>query len=277
MNFSEKWGLYVITLSLVLLTVLICMQRYADYDLWWHLKLGEYFISQLQLPSTDSFSYVASGQQQFVGEWLADSIIYLIFISSGFLGLNLFKAAILLITFYLLYLRMKDVSNNERSNVVAIILTLLLVLFSSRFHLFARPYLFSLPMVAGFLYILGNKHRYDWHRLLVLPMLMLVWINLSVGAIFGIFLVFMAMFSEIVQQRSIRLLPIFVLTALASLINPEGYRYFTYVLFWVTDSTQSLIGENQPISLELLFGGGFWYTIWFQILALGSIFGFIHK
>jgi hypothetical protein len=277
MKFSERFGPFVMTVSLALLTVFICMQRYADYDLWWHLKLGEYLFNHLQLPSTDSFSYVASGQQQFTGEWLADAVIYLIFISGGFLGLNLFKAAILLTTFFLLYLRMRDVSNDAKVNVVAVVLTLLLVLFSGRFHLFARPYLFSLPMVAGFLYILENRHRYDRYRLLVLPLLMALWVNLSVGAIFGVFLVCMAMLSEIFQQRSIRLLPIFLLTALASLVNPETYRYFTYVLFWATDSTNALTGENQPISLDLLFGGGFWYTIWFQILAVGSIIGFIHK
>jgi len=277
MKFPEKLGPFAITVSLALLTVFICMQRYADYDLWWHLKLSEYFFEQLQLPSTDSFSYVASGQQQFTGEWLGDAVIYLVFISGGFLGLNLFKAVILLTTFFLLYLRMRDVSNDTRTNAVAVILTLLLVLFSGRFHLFVRPYLFNLPMVAGFLYVLGNRHRYDRRKLLVLPLLMILWVNLSVGAIFGVILICIAMFSEIIQQRSIRLLPIFLLTALAALLNPETYHFYTYVLFWATDPAGALLGENQPISLDLLFGSGFWYTIWFQVLAAGSIIGFIHK
>lgn len=271
----ENAGRWLLTGSLAALTVFICMQRYADYDLWWHMKLGEFFLSHFAFPSVDTFSYPAAGQPQFTGEWLADSLIYLIYTHGGYLGLNLFKAAMLLTAFFLLYLRMRDLAAERGVNLAAAILTLLLVLFSFRFHLFARPYLFSLPMLAGFLYLLGDPQRYGSRRLFVLPLLMLVWINLSVGAIFGLIVVFAALAADLFHQRSWRLLPVAALTALAALINPEGLRYFAYVFTWATDPGNTATGENQPLSIDLLWGSGFWYTIWFQILVGASAIGFL--
>ena len=41
--------------ALALLTVLLCMTKYADYDLWWHLKLGETIYSTHSLPGSTRF------------------------------------------------------------------------------------------------------------------------------------------------------------------------------------------------------------------------------
>jgi tetratricopeptide (TPR) repeat protein len=260
--------------ALTLLTILVCMTRYADYDLWWHLKLGEQIFATWRLPSLDSFSYTVAGRHQFTGEWLADLLIYLTYQGGGFLGLNLLKAALLLATFRLLYLQMMESMPEKRGAVVAAMVTLVLVLFAVRFRLFVRPYLFSLPLLAATLHLLGKRHTAG-KGIYLLPPLMLVWANMSVGAVFGLFALGVALVVDLLQRRSLRLLPVLLLAVAASLANPETYRLYTLSLDLTSDPYRTLVGEYQPISREILFGSGLRYTLCFQLLAVGGILSLV--
>ncbi len=274
MTMSGKQGTILLGAALSVLTLLLCMTRYADYDLWWHLKLGELVVTDWRLPSSDSFSYTVFGRHQFTGEWLGDAVIFLTFKTGGFLGLNLLKALMLLATFRLLYLRMTESSPEGRAHAAAAIITLVLVLFAVRFRLFVRPYLFSLPMLAAYLHLLGPGRR-EGRGIYLLPVLMLLWANLSVGAVFGVFAVGVATVTEFLRSRSTRLLPVLLLTVAASLVNPETWRLYTLTLGLTSDPYRTLVGEYQPITREILFGSGLRYTLCFQVLAVGGALHFM--
>jgi len=266
----------VLFASLALLTLLICMTRYADYDLWWHLKLGETIYSTRGLPWLDTFSYTAAGRHQFTGEWLADLIIFLTFQSTGFLGLNLLKSLLLLISFGVLFLQMKSGAKNSGVTVFAAVISLVIVLFAVRFRLFVRPYLFSLPFLALFLHLLEKwrsnlRDRYIY----LLPACMLLWANMSVGAVFGLFLIGIATLLDIFERKSWSLLPVLLLSIAASLLNPETWRLYTLALDLTSDPYRALVGEYQPITKDILFGSGLRYTLCFQLLAVGGAFYFI--
>lgn len=262
--------------ALTLLTLLFCMTRYGDYDLWWHLKLGETIVTDLYLPRLDSFSYTAAGRAQFTGEWLADALLYLTYAAGGFLGLNLLKTLLLATALWFTWLRLRETDREGGSSVAVAVITLVLVLFALRFRLFVRPYLFSLPLLAAYLQLLerwraGQRGRFIY----VLPPLMLLWANLSVGAVFGILALGLATALEIVGRKSWKLLPVLVLTLLASLANPETYRLYTLAIELTSDPYRALIGEYQPVTADILFGSGLRYTLWFQILAVGGALSFI--
>ena len=262
--------------GLALLTVLICMTKYADYDLWWHLKLGETIYSTHSLPWLDTFSYTAAGRHQFTGEWLADLMIFLTFQASGFLGLNLLKAFLLLLSFGFLFLQMKSVSKDAGGAVFAAVITLVVVLFAVRFRLFVRPYLFSLPFLALFLYLLGRWRSMLHDRYIyLLPACMLLWANMSVGAVFGLFLIGVATLLDILERKSWRLAPVLLLSIAASLLNPETWRLYTLALDLTSDPYRALVGEYQPITADILFGSGLRYTLCFQLLAVGGALYFI--
>jgi len=272
MKLKECQGAAISVVALVVVTVLVCMTRYADYDLWWHLKLGEAILADWKLPSADTFSYTAAGRHQFTGEWLADVMIFLTFKAGGFWGLNILKALLLLVTFRLLFLLMKESSSAERGYVAAAVITLVLVLFAVRFRLFVRPYLFSLPLLAAYLHLLGRwRQSRSGREIYLLPVIMLFWANMSVGAIFGIFVLGVAAVLELVEQRSTRLIPVLLLTLLASLANPETYRLYTLTIGLTSDPYRTLVGEYQPITRDILFGSGLRYTLCFQILAVGGL------
>jgi len=263
-------------IALGLLTLLICMTRYADYDLWWHLRLGETIFTTKSIPWLDSFSYTVAGRHQFTGEWLADLIIFLTFNAAGFLGLNLLKAALLFIAAFFLYKQMKSDSADKKGAILAAVITLLLVLFAVRFRLFVRPYLFSLPFMAIFMYLINRWQNGIYDRLIyLLPLLMLFWANISVGAVFGLFLIGVATLLDIIERRSWRLVPVLLLSIAASLANPETYHLHALALNLTSDPYRALIGEYQPVTTDMLFGSGLRYTLCFQILALGGALYFL--
>lgn len=261
--------------ALAVLTVLFCMTRYADYDLWWHLKLGESIFGNRSIPWQDTFSSTAFGRNQFTGEWLADALIYLTFKSGGFVGLNLLKAVLVAAALCFTWLQIRTEGKGTAGTFAAAVITLLVVLFALRFRLFVRPYLFSLPFLAAFLYLLqqwrgGNRGR----AIYALPLMMLFWANMSVGAVFGIFAIGLVTALEAIGSRSLRLLPVLLLSLLASLANPETYRLYTLAINLTSDPYRALIGEYQPVTVDILFGSGLRYTLCFQILAVGGIIYF---
>lgn len=258
-------------LALAVLTGFICMIKYADYDLWWHLKLGESIFTDLKLPYQDTFSYTIAGRHQYIGEWLGDLTIFLVFNAGGFIGLNLLKASLLLVAFAFIYLRIRDMSDQSVKAGVATVLTILLVLFSIRFRLFMRPYLFSVSFFAAYLFLIDRWRSGRLSKgIYLLPLIMLVWVNMSMGAVFGVFALGVATALELINHRSARLMPVFFLTALASLASPETWRLYLLALDLTSDPYRTTIGEFQPITWGILFGSGFRYTICFQILAVGG-------
>lgn len=262
--------------ALALLTVLFCMTRYADYDLWWHLQLGKEIVTSGRIPWLDSFSYTAAGRAQFTGEWLADALIFLTYQGGGFLGLNLLKAALLLTALAFVWLQLRLTGEGNSRTFAAAVITLLLVLFAVRFRLFVRPYLFSLPLLAAFLYLLERwRTGVSGRSIYLLPLLTLFWANLSVGAVFGVFALGLATLLDVVERRSWRLVPVLLLALLASLANPETYRLYTLAIDLTSDPYRAQIGEYQPVTRDILFGSGLRYTLCFQILAVGGILWFL--
>lgn len=280
--FSQEtnWGEAACKLSYVvyaILVLLVCMTKYADYDLWWHLKLGEYVARNGMIPWADAYSYTATGKHQFVGEWLGDLCIFLAFDWAGFLGLNLLKALVVLMISGYVYLLLRSQAEKDNTTAgLAALLTLLVMLFAIRFRLFVRPYLFSMLFTALFLYGLQRWHDREWvKKIYLLPAVMLIWANMSVGAVFGVFIVGVAAVCELIKCRSFALFPVLFLTMLASLISPETYNVYLLAFDLTSDPYRQLVGEYQPITKDILFGSGMRYTLPFQILTVGCLIYFI--
>src|ERR1700677_134019 len=79
----------------------------ADSDAWWHLKTGQYIVSQHRLPYPDPFAYTTAlakpaypgeaATQHFnlTHEWLAQTVMYLIESAGGIGAVVLWKALLL--------------------------------------------------------------------------------------------------------------------------------------------------------------------------------------
>ncbi|KAF0143899.1 MAG: hypothetical protein FD156_2281 [Nitrospirae bacterium] len=267
----------LVILSFIFLVVFISITKYADYDLWWHLKLGETIYNTGNVYKADEFSYTFNGQPQFNAEWLADLIIYISYKAGGLICVNILKASILLLTFLFLFMTMKNLHQDENAGFYATIITLVLVLLSIRFRLFVRPYLFSYLFLPIFLFIISHYEKKRNIKILYfLPLIEIVWANMSAGAVFGPLIFSLFVIGEFIEKRTNSMLLIVLAAVIASsLFNPEMENIYSLVLKLASDPYSKTVGEYQPVSLQLLWGYGFGYTFGYQILAIGSIIYFV--
>ncbi len=256
---------------LALVVFVVGETRYSELDLWWHLALGKAIWTSHALPRLDTFSHTFAGKPQYVGEWLADLVLFLGMRAGGFLALNALKITLVLASLGCVWLTIRERLRGRAAPVFTILLTLLLVLFAVRFRLFLRPYLFTMLLCAVFLYVLERQRRRAGDRwVLALPLLMLLWAQLSVGAVFGVAIVALAAAAQLLERRGFSLSVVLAATAAASLIGPEGTRLYTLALGLAGDPFRALVLEYQPIRPGLLWGADWVEWIPFQLLVLGA-------
>lgn len=268
-----------IWLAFALLIFALSFTRYADFDLWWHLKLGQSLLDNGALFRTDSFSWTHHGTTQFTGEWLADLIIWLSYAAGGMTGIAILKGTVLLGTLVILYHALRSRTHHEQTGYAAALFTLLLVLFAIRFRMFARPYIFSQLCLATWLLIIFRHEKNGNQRiLLALLPLQIVWANLSVGAIFGapLFLLY-AIGTPAMRSQWFRSLLLLAAIAACSLLNPSTWQLYTLAYQLSADPFKNVIGEYQPLNAQILWGFGLRYTIQFQILAAGALYWLLIK
>jgi tetratricopeptide (TPR) repeat protein len=269
-----------VLMSFAMLVVGFSVTRIADYDFWWHINLGRAVIEKLTISPVDTFSYTFSGTRQFSSEWLADCVTFLLFRSGGFLGVNVLKVILLLATFTLLmktHQLLGDTKN--RTWFYSSIVTLVITLFALRFRLFIRPYLFSFLFLSAFMYLIT---RYDMKNerkvLIILPLVELLWANLSKGAFYGPFVISCYLAWALYQKKGgvkdITL--VLVTTVAASLVNPETYNIYSMIFGFAANARDAVtVGEHQPLSPQILWGYGLGYTLGYQLLVVGSALYFI--
>lgn len=216
---------------LILLLVLIFISQFntiVDIDLWWIFRTAEFILKNLDVPRIDIFSYAAENQDWVDHEWLSQIILYAVFGKFGWTGINILKAVIVALCFFiplfLIYTRYKKI-------FFVVFFTLFSIL-AFGYRSFARPEIFSYLMLAVFFYILEKGKR-----LYVLPFLQILWVNLHGYFILGPLLIFLYSVGRWLsgeREKSKRLAAIFICAGLACMANPyflKGTLYPFSLLF----------------------------------------------
>jgi len=175
----------VTTVSLLLCAVLLVIFPFFDFDIFWHLANGREMLAQGRIINEEVFSYTKAGTPFSNHEWLAQILLYAVYVLAGDIGLNLFKITIATTVIVLLFRTCRMLGANA---LLAALLSTAAILISAERYL-VRPELFSLLGVALLGYIL---HGYRTERLSAvalrwIPLIMLLWDWLH-GAVFGVVL-----------------------------------------------------------------------------------------
>jgi hypothetical protein len=257
----------------------------ADTDTWWHLQAGRVTLESGRILQSDVFSHTRQGQPWLNHSWLSQIILYLLFSSFSYLGLGLFQALVVAVTFGFVYAQMEgDVFT--RAFIVVLAAATSAVVWVS------RPQLFSFLFTAVLCYLL---YLYKWHsinRLWLLPLLFTLWVNLHAGYALGfivlvgfvageVFNHLLAWISPTENERGGILDPIIpwrgvgfvVLVSLVSLfcllINPNTTRMWTYYLDTVSIGVlQDFIQEWRSPDFHPLYTHPF---IWLLLATLAAV------
>lgn len=203
------------------------------------------FQGHFEVITKNVYSYVEPGQPFANHHWLSGVIFYLMYISIGWIGMNIAKIFFLLSTFSLLFWIARKNSNFWLVSLVSIPA---LAIFISRTAL--RPEMFSYLLVPIFLYFLLDLEQYPEHnRVFWLVPLQILWVNLhlffGVGVVMAIGFLFEQLvfhyksFKNNIIIQKLALVCIFLIVAI--FINPYGLKGAGYA-FWVNSN------KNFPIS-----------------------------
>lgn len=249
-------------------------------DFWWHLKMGQIILESGAIPRIDTFSYTAAGKLFIVQNWLAEIFLYALYAVGGQALLILFNTAIFVAVIFILWRISLSLSHSTWATVFASIVVAVCLPVN------IRPQVFSFLLFALFYWVLSSWNTGCLKRIYWLPVLMAAWVNLHGAFVLGLGLmaIFLAvegihlrvtfLAGEFADRRKVvHLGAAFLLSLLATLANPEGYRIFDYIGSVVNDASSRLfVSEWQPPHIMelagiLLFFVPFFLTVTALILS----------
>jgi hypothetical protein len=231
----------------------------ADADIGWHIRTGELILDTHSLPRTDPFSSTMQGQPWFAWEWLYDLLLGILHQACGLNGVVWLCALLVAAIFALLLSQLLE----RGAGLLLGIVLMLLAEAAAVIHLYARPHIVSWLFSLLWFMALERWERWE-HRERrqgaqsqkmprwlpwFFPASMLLWANLHGGWLFGIALLGIYAFAAWVEsistpdafarirdaQRARAMAFAWVGSALATLVNPFGWRLHEHIYRYLSD------------------------------------------
>ncbi len=216
-------------------------------DIGYVLKTGQYILEHRSVPQTDIYSFSAPGAIWIAHYWLAGVVFYVVFKFFGPLGLIYAVAVVAALTYFFV---VKKLALSAPQSVPLLLVALFPVSYLTLSSWNIRAQIFSSLFLAVLLYLL-EKWRIGKNRSIpvLIPLLLFVWANTHAGvtlglAILGLWIVALWIDEGFSVLRIQTPLIVVVVSVLAALANPYGYKTIVY---------QSYVDLNQTDFQSLLF------------------------
>jgi hypothetical protein len=230
----RSFKLILILLLPILILLMYPVDRY-DYDMWWQMSLGKYYLTHSIFIDHSIFSWTPSDSGWIYNTFLGSIIIFIIYSITGGFGLWVFQWFIFLGVFLSFYLFLRLIHRRMDITVLTVIAAIGIVCSVSCNYY--KPELFTPLLVSWILLIFFSVKVTRRKSLFYLyPVIIALWVNLHGGFIFeAVFLVFIFT-GEILNRilfphksfttnELIHLGIACFLSMLAILLNPYGINY----------------------------------------------------
>jgi hypothetical protein len=263
---APPWLVPVLLALTAVLLLGLFSTEISDPDFWWHLKTGQYVVTEHRLPVPDPFAYTTASAStspveaatrhfNLTHEWLAQVVWYLVYRAGGFGAVVLWKALLLTIlcacTGWIAWRRTESVY----WGIAAALAAAALAIEFDR----DRPGILSYVFTAGFFAIFESRKR-----LWLLPVLAVIWANCHGGFFLG-WIVCGAYAAESLLRRAPDTRRVLLMSGLAVLLsglNPNGYEALATVLRYRQSPMQATLIEwsrsdlwGPPYAFDLLLYG----------------------
>jgi len=276
-----------------------------DFDIWWHLKVGDWIVQNSALPHTGILSRTAANRPWVAYSWVYEVLLSRAYAWFGLLGIGFFGVALTMGVAFAIFWLLRRLSGRFWLACVLAGIVCSAFLFNGM----PRPVFFSQIFFCVTLALLLEAQRTNRIQLLYwLPVAFLIWANLHIQFIYGLFAVGIFVGVNLVQRflASLRFKPefllqpnlpekplaaIFVLCALATILGPNFYHPYLVVLAYTKAKfAYSIIIELQPLTFrgyshfaELFLAAAGFYAVGWQkkldlfklaLLAIASVVAF---
>jgi hypothetical protein len=217
----------------------------TDPDLWGHVRFGHDIVSTRALPATDSYSFL-SDRPWINHEWLSECVMYVAYAAAGPPGLVALKVLLLVGVLGAVFLALgrQAVTGASRDLLLAVVV---LGTFGQINHM--RPQVFSLAAFSWLLVLLMSVESRR-ARLVLIPALFALWVNMHGGWIVGgaalALWTVCTLASPVPRAEKRTLFVCGILSLFATLLNPYGVNMWLFL--WNTVGfSRAEITEWQPV------------------------------
>ena len=214
-----------------------------DPDFWWHIRIGRWMVENGRLPSTDIFTYTVPNHVWTDHEYFTEILMWLIYSSTGAIGIGIFFGLITYAGFYLMYRQVR----REPFVMVGVGLALGAVAGAPIWGPRAQMITFALTCLE--LYWLQGYLSGRSRALQLFPLLMALWANLHGGWVIGFVWLGVAFMAELIgwawnpsnpaHRAHVRFLAIITAaSAVAVLATPHGFSLYLYPFQTVASAAQ---------------------------------------
>jgi hypothetical protein len=272
-------------------------------DIGWHLKVGEWIVQHRAFPHHGILSRTAADRPWAAYSWGYEVLLSRAYAWLGLVGIGIFGTALTLIVAFSIFWMTRRLS---RRFWPAFMLTVVGCYASFLLKMVPRPVFFSIALYCVVLTLLLEANRTERVQTLYwLPLLFLVWANLHIQFIYGLFVVGLLLWVNVVQRLAVRagiapsyvaapslpagrLALVFVGCVVATMIGPYSYHLYGVIFqYSQTRLPYSMVLELQPFSFrsysnyaQVLLGGAAFFAVFSQrkvdlfkltLLAVASI------
>ncbi|MBS1514327.1 MAG: hypothetical protein JSS63_04820 [Bacteroidetes bacterium] len=257
----------------------------GDDDVFWHLATGKHIMETGHIPSQDIFGFVTQGQEWMPFEWGWDVITYNIFKIGGYNAISIFRTIIFLLMFFIYYIILRKFKVSASLSILMFIL----IAFGIIDRLTPRPHIMSLLFFVLLLYLIISFRYFERKNIYLyfIPALFLLWANIHMGIIAGMFLLGIYVCSEIItffqsrklsskevpsldKKQLITLIGIFAASLLVMLLNPNGFATYVYAYSHTKMKLLETINEWRS-PFDTMFASGFVGNIYKVFLFSGAL------
>lgn len=231
-------GLLLVPLA----AIAVALVQPVDFDYWWHRRTGEYIVTHLAVPRSDTYSFTMQGHAWTDHEWLSQALMFLADSAFGYLGLFLLFMALGGAAWWLVYRLLRSEGLGE---LQALALSIVPAAFGATYWR-ARPAMFTVFFVALFISEMTAARRGERHTLWRLIPLTMLWANLHGGYVIGLALMAMLAAAQWWDRRTTagpgwkHVALVLGAAFLAAGINPYTYKLWLYPLTYFTGGNASL-------------------------------------
>jgi hypothetical protein len=277
--FSEKLASsgYLRWLMIALLPVLILLNypvNRFDYDLWWQMALGKYYIAHHTLIMDHSiFSWTPTDPTWIYNTCLGSIAVYLFYNFMGGFGLWLFQWLIFLGVFLSFYLFLRLI--RLRLDVTGVTLIAAIGIACSLACRFYKPELFSALLFSWTVFIFFcikiTRRKFLFY---LYPLIFALWVNLHGAFVVGLVFLALAFIGELLNrivfsEESFTTKELFhfgvacVLSGAATLLNPYGINYLL--------STYNTLTSEAYMGLQNMYVNAY-VPLWPYLKDVNAIF-----
>ncbi len=249
--------LIFIALLATLVFTPLSVKLLGDAGIGWHIRTGQQILATHQIPHVDPFSSQIR-KPWFAWEWLYDVAVGKLEAWCGLNGVVWLNAVVIAAVFGLTF----RVLIARGTNLFVALGLVLLAMSASTIHFLARPHVLTWLFTLAWFWILDSTEpaplrRTEPHsrRIWLLPVLMVVWVNVHGGFLLGFVLLAIylvgalwtwftargdrieSLLQKIAAARRAKTLTLVsVVSAIASLIEPYGWKLHAHIYSYLTNS-----------------------------------------